>query len=554
VISVSTTPAVATWSAEGGTLFGSFGLQRYVARASTPVGGRGAAYFTLIRSVFEGWREHSASDRVLLNAGASTFAGANTQLSAHFLGTINDFRIPGPLTAEQLAADPQQANATYLQRDERRLNRVARLGLTARHDEGSWGLTATAYAQPKDLTRSERGTYREFDRWHLGGSVVGRGRFDYGGSTRGVIVAGVDEAYQNGPARFWSLSPEGGKGSTLQTDKREGANNFGIFAQHELELGERLALIAGARYDVIRYTYEDEISPQLDAARSFSRVTPKLAINYRLGTAHSVYASMGGGVEAPAGNETDPADTFGQDTITGINPLLDPITSTTWEVGTRQAIGDGVGAVRALSYDAALYYTGVTNEIVPYRGGRFYFTAGRVRRAGAELGLRADFAGGFSLATALTWSDNEYLEYVVDSVHYGVPGATADYSGNQIVGVPDFIAAAQLAWEPGSTPFRTQLALDASASYRADDANTVRVPGYAMWSLSIGLRRAVPLGGGVGIGGFVTVANLFDRDYVASAFLNPDVVNGVPVAFEPGLPRHVLVSATLQMIGKGGSP
>jgi iron complex outermembrane receptor protein len=305
---------------------------------------------------------------------------------------------------------------------------------------------------------------------------------------------------------------------------------------------------------VIRYTYEDEISPQLDAARSFSRVTPKLAINYRLGAAHSVYASMGGGVEAPAGNETDPASTFGQDTITGINPLLDPISSTTWEVGTRQAIGDGVGPVRALSYDAALYYTRVTNEIVPYRGGRFYFTAGRVRRAGAELGVRADLAGGVSLASALTWSDNEYLEYVVDSVHYGVPGATADYAGNQIVGVPDFIAGLQLAWEPGSTPFRTQLALDGSASYWADDANTVRVPGYAVWSLSVGLRRALPLGGGVGIGGFVTVANLFDRDYVASAFLNPDVVNGVPVAFEPGLPRHVLISATLQMIGKGGSP
>jgi hypothetical protein len=56
----------------------------------------------------------------------------------------------------------------------------------------------------------------------------------------------------------------------------------------------------------------------------------------------------------------------------------------------------------------------------------------------------------------------------------------------------------------------------------------------------------VPVGGGLAIGGFVTVANLFDRRYVASAFLNPDVVDGVPVAFEPGLPRHLLVSLTLQ--------
>jgi iron complex outermembrane receptor protein len=550
VVSVSTTPVLEHPSAEGGTAFGSFGLQRYVARAGTPIGGQGTAYATLIRSVFDGWREHSASDRVLLNVGATTVAGAHTQLSGHFLGTINDFRIPGPLTPEQLASDAQQANATYRQRDERRLNRVARLGFTARHERDRWGVTASAFAQPKDLTRSERGTYREFDRWHLGGSVVGRGTVEYADGVRGGLTVGVDEAYQNGPARFWSLSPDGGKGTTLQSDQREGANNLGIFAQHELELGERLSLITGARYDVIRYTFEDEINPRLDDARSFAHVTPKIAVNYRLGRSHSLYANMGGGVEAPAGNETDPPGTLGQDTIRGLNPLLDPITSTTWEVGTRQAIVDGAGPIRALSYDAAVYYTRVKNEIVPYRGGRFYFTAGRVRRAGVELGVRADLPAGVSLASAVTWSDNEYLEYVVDSVHYGVPGASADYSGNRVVGVPELIASAQLAWEPPFAPIRTQLAVDASGAYWADDANVVRVPGYGIWSATLGLRRAVPLAGGLGIEGFVTVANLFDRSYVASAFLNPDVIDGVPVAFEPGLPRHVLVSATLRMIGK----
>ncbi len=549
VVSVSTTPELGAERAEGGTTLGSFGLQRYVARGNTSVGGTGALHATIIRSVFDGWRHHSASDRLLLNAGASAVAGAQTRLTAHLLGTINDYRIPGPLTAEQLAADPRQANPTYLQRDERRLNRVARLGLTVRHGEGRpWGLLATAFAQPKHLTRSERGTFREFNRWHLGGSVVGRGAFEYGRSVRGGVIVGVDEAYQNGPARFWSLSPEGGKGAELQTDKREGANDFGVFGQHQLELGERLSVITGARYDVIRYTYEDEISPQLDAARSFARVTPKLAVNFRLARAHSLYASIGGGVEAPAGNETDPPGTFGQDTVTGLNPLLDPIVSTTWEIGTRQALGGGEGAVRLLAYDAAVYYTRVRNEIVPYRGGRFYFSAGRVRRVGAELGLRADLAGGWSLGSALAWSDNNYLEYVVDSVHYGVPGARADYAGNRIVGVPDVVAGAQVAWEPGRAPLRVQVALDASGSYWADDANSVRVPGYSIWSVSVGTRRPLPLGGGIGVGGFATVANLFDRAYVASAFLNPDVVNGVPVAFEPGLPRHLLVSLTLSYL------
>jgi hypothetical protein len=43
----------------------------------------------------------------------------------------------------------------------------------------------------------------------------------------------------------------------------------------------------------------------------------------------------------------------------------------------------------------------------------------------------------------------------------------------------------------------------------------------------------------------VTLSNLADRRYIGSAYLNPDVVNGVPVAFEPGTPREVVVGLTL---------
>jgi iron complex outermembrane receptor protein len=554
VVHVSTTPAADGRRAEGETVLGGFGLRRFVASGQAAMGETGRVHATVVRSVFDGWREHSGSDRVLLNAGVSTVAGAHTRLTAHLLGTISDFRIPGPLTAAELDADPRQANATYRQRDERRLNRVARLGLAARHGESRpWGLTATAFAQPKDLTRSERGTYREFDRWHLGGSLVGHGTIVYGRSVRAGVSAGVDEAYQNGPARFWSLAPGGGKGATLESDQREGANNVGVFAQHQLDLGERLSVITGVRFDVIRYTYEDELRSELDDARSFSKVTPKLAVNYRLADAHSMYASMGGGVEAPAGNETDPPGTFGQDTVTGLNPLLDPIVSTTWELGTRQAV-DGGGPLRLLAYDAAVYYTRVRNELVPYRGGRFYFNAGRVRRMGAELGLRAELSGGVSVGSALTWSENTYLEYLVDSVHYGRPGAVADYAGNRIVGVPDFTTGAQAAWEPGFAPIRAQVALDAAAGYWADDANSVRVPGYSIWTLTLGTRTPLEVGGGLAVGGFVTLANLFDRVYVASAFLNPDVVNGVPVAFEPGLPRHVLLSVNVSTTRRATPP
>ena len=69
-----------------------------------------------------------------------------------------------------------------------------------------------------------------------------------------------------------------------------------------------------------------------------------------------------------------------------MNALLEPIHSTTYELGTKHLVPFAGGIVSAFSYEVALYDTRVANEIVPYRGGRFYFTAGKADRRGVELG------------------------------------------------------------------------------------------------------------------------------------------------------------------------
>jgi hypothetical protein len=63
--------------------------------------------------------------------------------------------------------------------------------------------------------------------------------------------------------------------------------------------------------------------------------------------------------------------------------------------------------------------------------------------------------------------------------------------------------------------------------------------------VSLRTERPLGLGRSWGLGGFVTVSNALDRSYVGSSFLNPESVNGEPVAFEPGLPRNVTVGVSL---------
>lgn len=385
VVNVVTVPTSRTPTAEVQPMFGAFGLARYAARTSAPIGSDGVAYANFTNTSFDGWRAHSSAYRALLNGGAVGTVGERTRLGVYLTAANNLMHVPGPLTQAQVNADPRQANATYAARDERRYNRTGRLGVTAEHALGTASsLAAMLYVNPKYLQRSERNTYRDFTRYHLGGNVIGRTSVAHGGLTS-RLTAGVDAQYQDGAILFYTLSATGGRGTTLSDNKGEGASNLGAFVQDELQVTDRLSLLLGARFDAIAYNYRSFLPnpPVRSDRRDFSRVSPKLGANWLIAAGHALYANVGGGVEVPAGNETDP--TPGAPPAL-LNPLLDPIRSTSYEVGYK-ASGNALGAV-TLGGDVALYDIEVTNEIVPYNGGRYYLTAGKARRQGAEASAR----------------------------------------------------------------------------------------------------------------------------------------------------------------------
>ena len=546
VVAVSTVPERSDAFASTTLESGGFGLFRAAVNAAAPLGA-GSVSASFAHTTFDGWRQNSAGKRNVANVTVLAPLADRTHLGVYAVGTVNDFEIPGPLTKAQLDSAPAQANATYLARHERRENTIGRLGISLDHAWGNaQGLTTRLYVNPKVLHRSERGTYRDFTRYHVGGSAVYRAGLRLGEGAQGVLQGGGDVALQDGAILFYNLSASAGRGDTLRNNQREGATNTGAFLEADLTLGNRWDVTLGARWDDITYTFQDFFAPQLDDTKHFQGVTPKAAVSFRIAPGRRLYASVGGGIEAPAGNETDPAGTFGQDTVTGLNPLLDAIRSTTYEVGTKHAQRTTAGPLRAVTYDAAVYWTEVRNEIVPYQDGRFYFTAGQARRRGAEVGAGLELAGGFTLRGAFTWLDHVYTEYVVDSVHYGVAGATADYSGNRVVGMPDLTWAASAEWEPPMLhPAVVRVQVQGQTDHFADDANQVTIDGYTIARVTLGTAEAIRLGHGWGVRGWVTVDNVFDRAYAASSFLNPVRSGGVPLAYEPGLPRSLAVGVSL---------
>lgn len=525
--------------AELTTMVGSFGLQRGNLKVGATLG-TGRLSLSGSRVEFDGWRSHTANSSTQMHTSLVSDLGKSTRLKLLASGAITRLQIPGALTQAQYHADAKQANPTYAARSERRYNRVGRIGFSLSgtiSEEHSFEVLG--YVTPKVLQRSERGTFRDFNRYHLGGGITYQWKpVDI--AWLGRVAGGVDEAYQDGTILFYNLV-NGERGDSLRTNKREGANTLGMFLQVEVQLSDAISAIVGGRYDCQMYL--SEIFAAGAKSKSFTdqltldHFTPRAALLYRLSGNHSLYLSIGGGVESPAFNEVDPPPT-----IAGVqlNPFLKPMSSTTLEIGMKgYELFRDTPIVRSLIYSLAAYSISVKNEIVPYDGGVWFFSAGGSRRYGVELGTRIEFLHSVSLTTALTYLNAEYVTY---------KNELGEFSGKNVPGIPTTVINARARY---ASPFGlfVDLGLEHINSYYADDANTASVPSYVVVHASAGYGLRV---GSVSTSAFLGVNNLMDQQHVASVFINPSVRSGggtpiTPAYLEPGLPRNAFGGFTLRL-------
>ena len=503
---------------------GSFGLRRE--QLSTGfVAGRGRGALSVSNTNYEGWRTHSGSSATQVHA---RFAVPLGEASSDRLLLLADYgstliRFPGALTQAQLDADPTQANAAFVTRDDRRFHRAGRMAATLEHSlTESQNLSVSAWAEPKVLQRSERNRFRDFVRYHVGGNAVWNLDHTFGDGLVGRTTAGVDEAWLDGSIQFWTLTPSGARGTTQVADKREGANSAGGFVQQSFTFRDRWGLQAAVRYDNMWYVAQDYLAPTTDATKHFTRVTPKVSVSMLHGD-HTVFAALGGGVEAPAFNEIDPPPSVAP---TMLNPFLDAMHSTTYELGARGTLRNDLGTWR---YDSGLYLIQTNNEIVPFDNGAYFFTAGKSRRTGVEASLDWAPNARFSFKATGNVSKNEYVEY-----RNTIGAVSSDFGGKRLPGLPSavFTGTARTRLVKGLS---LSLSGESVSKLYADDGNTATAPGYALLHASLDYSIA-------GVRAYVSGRNLLDKSHVSSVF-----INGTGGAyFEPGLPRSFAAGLSLQ--------
>ena len=154
-----------------------------------------------------------------------------------------------------------------------------------------------------------------------------------------------------------------------------------------------------------------------------------------------------------------------------------------------------------------------------------------------------------TLSATATYMHSSYVDYTVDSVYYGVPGAFADYSDNEMAGIPSVSYSAKCRYAPAfAGSFYVESAIQGIDNYYADDANHAIVPAYSTVDFTAGAKQLRLIKNGPFLQISVGVRNLFDKRYAASAFVNPDrsSANDEPIYLEPGLPRNWFTSVALK--------
>jgi iron complex outermembrane receptor protein len=403
---------------------------------------------------------------------------------------------PGGLTAQEVAADPRQANPGYVAVDAGKDVWQAQTGLTFDRPIGAGGrLEAAAFVTRRDLLNRLPFAHIDLDRWAWGGRVEAAVPLDRGG--RATVIAGAD-LQQMRDDRV-NRTPDA---VTVTRDQLETVREIGPFAQLRWAPAPPVSLLAGVRFDAVSFAVTDRLLADGDASgsRTLSAPSGTLGVSVRVAPFLVTWARVGTAFETPTTTElANRPDGAG-----GFNASLEPQHAVEGEIGLRVM----AGAVQA---GAAAFHAAVRDELVafevPSDPGRAYFrNAGRARHRGVELDARWAGPAGLWAAGAWTISAFRFVDYATDA---------ARFDGRRIPGVP--VHLGRVASGVGLGPVVLEGEVRAASRVFADDGNTASADPW--WTADVRAGADAVLGTWR-VRPEVGVENLFDRRYVAAVAVN----------------------------------
>ena len=520
-----TTPDLRGIAVEAGTEQGSFESNRLQARVAAG-GERMQGALAVSRFATAGFRGQSRAEqqRVQGNLDLRLTPTVTALVRAAW---ADDPRAdnPGALTAAEAETTPAAAAPNNVRRNAGKAVRQAQVALGVDHRGTAWDAELRGWFVTRDLTNPlaapapspttmDEGLWIGLDRRVLGvRGTVTRRILPSGRATVGFDLQRATDDRIN--RRHLSGTPSG----AAVLDQREAVRELGAFLQVDLPVTRGLAARAGLRHDATTFAVTDALAPPRSGTRDLAATTAHagLTLQHRTTTA---WASLASAFETPTTTELANRP----DGTTGLNTVLGPQRSRTFELGTRTVMG-------GVAVDAAVWHTTTDEAITPFQevGGRsFFVNAGETRTRGMELSAVVHLGGGWSGLATWTFTDATFTRHTV------IQGATTIVlDGNRVAGLPQH--QARVGVRGNLAGLMVDLDHGVSSGLFADDANVVAVDG---WGAGVtGLRVAMTrwLDDDLHFTPFVAIQNLFAQQYVGSVTVN----GGFGRVFEPSPGRVV---------------
>lgn len=517
-------------SLEASGLVGAYGLHR-LASTYRSGGDKVNSYVSYGWQEYDGYRKHSNDMRRFLTGNFQLFPSDKRIITLMLNRTTQHSQIPGSLTADQIAADPLQANATNLDKAAGRYQTWTRIGLGQQYRfNDRFSNSTSVFTYFYDLDHPLPYAYiRNFYQ-----SYGGRTRFSYGPGftmlpTRFTIGAEFNEGLTKGSQYVNNQGKEGIINSNIDYRNRQ----YSFFYQSETNLGPQTTLILGLSYNSIRYAVNDYLKQQQSGIKNFDpQATPRIALSHTFSDALSLHASVSSGFSPPSSSEIKNVDGT-------INPKLQAEKAMNYELNAK-----GNVLQSRLAYDLAVFKMNMKGELIAQsvqQGITVYNNAGKTSHNGVELALSYqalnadDGAEIVSLRpfAALTYSNFKFKDYQTLNAQGQV---TATYDGNKLTGIAPWVLNAGIDLETkmgiyfyGNYFYSDRLPLN--------DGNLAYNPAYQVLNAKFGYRKQVLKC--LELNAYAGLDNILDENYSSIVSLNAVGYGGAqPAYFNPSPKRN----------------
>jgi iron complex outermembrane receptor protein len=484
---------------------------------------------------YNGYRQHSQEYQNRLNTlfEADFTKSSKISVFAYYVNGI--IKLPGALSLTDYNLNDTMANRSSLSRDEKRITKKGRVGLTffGTYDKGNMKHTveATGYGTIKYFNRTSR-TYREFNRYGVGGSFRYANKLFFGSGQKkykNEFSIGGDMFYQAGPIDEYT-NIGGQKGDELLSKSDEVLSNVGFYALEQIDIiPDKFSLLITGRYDRVLFDFRNSIAQFQDTSRLFDKFTPKAALNFKITPNIAVYGSFGIGFDSPAGNEMDNYPFTSDNGYHLLNPDLQAQRSKNFELGIK---GDIMNSPKTkffknTFFELTVYKNRIEDVIVPFivDGNPFFRNAASTDRMGLEAGFNTEIYKGLTLKAAYTYQHFKYDSYLAGSISEGGNSITyEDFSGNIEPSNPKQFISAEIMYQytfMKKYTFYIKSTFQNVGEMYVNDANydSLKTAPYSLLNAQIGVDLNLK---NIRLLGYFGMNNITDKKYVAFIQTNSD--------------------------------